>query len=296
MLVLLAVVLDRLLGEPNRWHPLVGFGCYAQGLDKALNHPEHQFIKGTGAWFLTVLPFCLLAFFLDRLPHAGLLDILVLYWAIAYRSLQEHIEAIYQPLINGDLKAARQNLSYIVSRDTGEADELAVRRGAIESALENGSDAVFAPIFWWLVAGIPGVMLYRLANTLDAMWGYRTPRYKQFGCFAARVDDVLNFIPARLVALSYAVLGNVKQGLKCWREQASSCASPNAGVVMCAGAGALSVTLGGRNCYHGEWIEKPLMGAGTEPSNNDVVAAQSLLRHTLVLWCSVAFVLSWLIA
>ena len=292
--MLLAVVLDRLLGEPKRWHPLVGFGRYAQVLEGVLNKSDYRFLKGILAWLLAVVPFCLLALFLDRLPHAGVLDILILYWAIAYRSLQEHVDAIYQPLRRGDLAAARLGLSYIVSRDTEAADELAVRRGAIESALENGSDGVFAPVFWWLVAGIPGVVLYRLANTLDAMWGYRTERYKKFGCFSARVDDVLNFIPARLVALSYIALGDAKRGLTCWREQAPNCASPNAGVVMCAGAGALAVTLGGRNCYHGEWLDKPPMGAGIEPSDRDVLAAQKLLRHTLILWCIAALTLGWL--
>lgn len=292
MLVVLGVLLDLLSGEVRRFHPTVGFGNMAQRLEAIFNTgPRQSVIRGCCAWLLAVLPWVLMTYLLTLLPLFGVLDVVVIYWAIGYRSLREHVIAILQPLENNNLPEARSRLAYIVSRDTQNIDPLAVRRGAIESALENGSDGVFAVLFWWGVAGAPGVVLYRLANTLDAMWGYRTARYHYFGRAAARIDDVLNYIPARLVAVSYALLGNSKNAFKCWREQAEFCASPNAGPVMCAGAGALNITLGGPASYHGKLIEKPLIGAGREPSNADMLAALLLMQRTLLLWCAIALLL-----
>jgi adenosylcobinamide-phosphate synthase len=129
--------------------------------------------------------------------------------------------------------------------------------------------------------------LYRFANTLDAMWGYRNQRFQRFGTFSARADDVLNLIPARLTALCYALLGRTGAALDCWRRQASSCASPNGGPVMCSGAGALGVSLGGPTHYHGALQQRPLMGEGERAAMVDVKRGVTLVDRTVLLWAAV---------
>jgi adenosylcobinamide-phosphate synthase len=261
------VVLDRLLGEPRRWHPLVGFGALAAAAEQKLRRgaPGDSVgnrVRGLAAWVLIVLPFVALG---DWLAHP-LLDALLLWFALGTRSLGEHARAIAAPLDAGDLALARERVGDIVSRDTSQLDETGVAKAAVESVLENGNDAVFGALFWFFVAGGAGALLFRLANTLDAMWGYKDDRRIYFGWAAARIDDVLNFIPARLTALTYALLGNARVAFACWREQAGRWSSPNAGPVMAAGAGALGVTLGGAAVYHGQLEQRPLLGPGAGSS------------------------------
>ncbi|MET0377713.1 MAG: regulatory signaling modulator protein AmpE, partial [Spongiibacteraceae bacterium] len=168
-----------------------------------------------------------------------------------------------------------------------------VSKAAVETVLENGSDAIFASLFWFAVAGLPGVVLHRAANTLDAMWGYRNARFNEFGCAAARIDDVLNLIPARLTAIAYALSGQCANALRSWRAQASSWSSPNAGPVMAAGAGALGLQLGGAAMYHGAMENRPALGFGRSAQAADIQRALTLLDRSLLLWllalCVMAF-------
>lgn len=186
-----------------------------------------------------------------------------------------------------DLTLARQRVGAIVSRDTAELDAGQISLATVESVLENGCDAVFGALFWCIVAGAPGVVAYRLVNTLDAMWGYRTERYRDFGWAAARLDDGLNWLPARLTALSYTLLGHSRTAWRCWWTQAGAWKSPNAGAVMAAGAGALGVTLGGAAPYHGQWQSRPLLGAGPAPDVGTIDRALGLVQRTLWLWLGV---------
>lgn len=278
-----AVLLDHWLGEPRRYHPLAGFGRLASLLEVRLN--RHCRGLGVLALLLLVLPPVLLAAVLARLPQLGMVvEALLLYLVIGATSLVQHGRVVADALADGDLVLAQQRVGWMVSRDTLLLNEEGVARAATESVLENGNDAVFGALFWFLLLGAPGAVLYRLVNTLDAMWGYRSERYEAFGWAAARLDDVLNWIPARLTALSYALLGDSRRALRCWRRQGHRTASPNAGVVMASGAGALGLQLGGPAVYHGISEERPLLGEGLAPTAMDIMRATRLVQHSLWLW------------
>lgn len=284
---LAAVLLDRLLGEPRRFHPLVGFGTLAGWLEKRLN--RRTIAGGALAWLLAVGPWVALAAALRPLaPFA--VDVALLYFALGAQSLCEHAEAIARPLAAGDLAEARRRVGWIVSRDTSALDAAGVARAGVESVLENGNDAAFGALFWFALLGGPGALLFRLANTLDAMWGYRTERLNLFGRVAARADDLLNWPAARLTALTYALLGRTRTALACWRTQAPAWDSPNAGPVMAAGAGSLGVALGGAAIYHGQREERPPLGAGAPPTAADLGRAVGLVRRGLWLWLAALFI------
>lgn len=279
------VALDALFGEMRRWHPLVGFGRLAGAVEGALNHGGLRYWRGLFAWSLAVLPLAGLAYWLTMHGVAGLAGhALLLYFSLGLRSLREHTLPIEQALAQDDLAQARALTGRIVSRDTGNADAGELAKAAVESLLENGNDAVFGTLFWFIVAGGPGALLFRFANTLDAMWGYRTPRYLAFGCAAARIDDVLNWIPARLTALCYALLGNTRQAWQCWRTQARAWSSPNAGPVMASGAGALGLALGGHASYGGKAELRPPLGNGRAAQASDIGRAWRLVAGTAMLW------------
>jgi len=282
------LILDRLLGEPRRWHPLVGFGRLARRVESQWN--DRSRLRGVLAWALLVLPFTLIAAAVASLPTAGdIAAVLLLYLALGGRSLTEHAGRVAAALEQQDLEGARAAVGCLVSRDTAEMSEPDVARAAAESVLENGSDAVFGALFWFLLAGAPGVVAYRLANTLDAMWGYRTERYRGFGWAAARLDDLLNLIPARLTAASYALVGATGSALACWRRQGAVWESPNAGPVMAAGAGALQVRLGGPAPYHGAMKARPVLGDGAAAATAaDIRRAVALVRRATLLWAALA--------
>ncbi len=290
LMMLAAVLLDGLLGEPRRFHPLVGFGNLARRIEKiffgdASVSPVMRRMRGVIAVSVLLLPPVILVALLHQPPLLGILfSVILLYFAIAPRALNEHAGRVAAAFAAGDLPGARHQVSMMVSRDTRELDESGVARATVESVLENGNDAIFGALFWFAVAGAPGVLLYRLSNTLDAMWGYRNERYYYFGWAAARLDDVLNFVPARLTALSYALVGHTRSALQCWRQQAAAWDSPNAGPVMAAGAGALRVQLGGAAIYHGELEQRPALGCGMAAGATDIMRAVQLVRNTLYLW------------
>ena len=288
--MLSGVLLDLLLGEVPRWHPLVGFGRFANWLESRCNRGG-SFVAGLFAWCGAVLPFAVAAYFASRFAEAHMLVVawiihaVLLYFCIGLRSLRDHCLPIANALRGADMNRARELTSRIVTRDTSQADEGDLAKAAVESLLENGNDAVFGTLFWFALVGGPGALLFRLANTLDAMWGYRTPRFLVFGCAAARIDDGLNWLPARLTALTYIALGNARTGWQCWHAQARHWPSPNAGPVMAAGAGALQLQLGGVARYDGVDEQRPVLGAGRAARAGDIERAWRLVFSGTLLWC-----------
>lgn len=304
-------LLDRLLGEPKRFHPLIGFGNWVSAVEESI-YPDHQKAnrwQGVLAWVVAMLPLWMLIAFDLMLIDAELISFSVLgllissetfvikgslftfivsaavvYLAIGGKSLVEHAQAVSSPLIKGDIEQARVKLGYIVSRDTSQLNEDEIASATVETVLENGCDAIYGAWFWFLVAGIPGVILYRFANTLDAMWGYKNDKYLYFGWCAARCDDILNFIPARITAFCYCLSGRFRQGVDSWKAQRGKSKSPNAGPVMAAGAGSLGFSIGGGAIYHGKYEEKPILGVGPKPSASDIDRACGLLSKAAVYW------------
>lgn len=290
LLLCVGVLFDALLGETRRWHPLVGFGKLATAIERQLNRGSARLTRGLLAWMLAVLPLTLIGaaacWYGSYALHA-----LLLYFALGLRSLREHNLPIARALDAGDLPTARALTGRIVSRDTADASPEDLAKASTESLLENGNDAVFGALFWFVVAGGAGALLFRLANTLDAMWGYRSSRYNLFGRTAARIDDVLNYVPARLTAVCYILLGEQHaRAWRCWRSQAPHWPSPNAGPVMASGAGALGLALGGSATYDGVQEQRPALGAGTAPQARDIGRAWNLVARTTALWLVTALV------
>jgi len=312
--VLLAFIVDYCCGEPRRWHPLIGFGNLASRLERLLNVSSSSLPSssqgsvvlsqdfaqerlprdarklrwlGLWGWLVLVIPFAALVLWLQlqvSLYGYMVLSVVSLYVSVGWQSLRQHALAVVQGYNTEGIEEARHQVSRIVSRDSDSMDEAAVARATIESVLENGSDAIFAPLFWFLLLGPVGAVTYRLANTLDAMWGYRNSRFEHYGWASANIDDWLNYIPARLTAISYALLGNRSRALDCWSSQARDCVSPNGGPVMCAGAGALGIELGGGAVYHGQWQSRTVMGKGHTAAIADIERSVGLIDRTLALW------------
>ncbi len=291
LVLLLAFTLDRLFGEPKRFHPLVGFGYLASRIETKFNTVESFKIAG-GAFAVTLLCVtpALLSYLLSQLlqQYFWLVDILIVYLAIGFSSLLLHSSRVKKALDNDGLNAAQEQVAMMVSRDTARMDEEQVASAAIESTLENGSDSTYAVVFWYTLGGAPAVVFYRLANTLDAMWGYRTKRYEKFGKASARVDDVLNFLPAHITAIFYAFSGNTRKAFDSWKNHARLLASPNGGPVMSSGAGSLNLKLGGPAYYHGEITHKPYFGGEKPPTSADIKRANKLVTRSLICWLLLA--------
>lgn len=299
-----ALALDALLGDPRRWHPLAGFGIIADGIEARCNNGTR--LSGlVCACLLSFVPAITTGIMLTVIPSlwGWAIATVIATLCIGRRSLGEHVRSVVTPLAAKNMPEARRRVGMLVSRETESMDAPAIRRAAIESLLENASDAVFGSLFWFVVGGLlvgPGgaagfVVAHRLINTLDAMWGYRTPRFQYFGWAAAWLDDVLNWLPARVTALLFALTGQTAAALRCWREQSRQCVSPNGGVVMSTGAGALNLWLGGGAYYHGVWENRVWLGCGHVPENGDIHRALRLVLVSVLVFCALTSGLDWLI-
>ncbi|MGC5020585.1 cobalamin biosynthesis protein [Micromonospora sp. DT47] len=271
--LLAGYALDSLLGDPRRWHPVAGFGRAAGALERRVYRPD----RAAGAVFTTVavgVPVLLGAaatVATRRHPVARAALMAAGTWTVlGGRTLRHEAGVMGKALRRGDLPAARLRLGHLCGRDPSALNEAELARATVESVAENTSDAVVAPLLWGGLAGLPGLLGYRAANTLDAMVGHRSPRYARFGTPSARLDDVLNLVPARLtglltIAVAPAVQGDRARAWRVWRRDRNDHPSPNAGQCEAAMAGALGVRLGGRNVYFGRSEVRPFLGDGPRP-------------------------------
>lgn len=289
-LSLLAMVLDHVLGEVRRFHPLVGFGYYAMWLKRKLYpaqnaSPLRLFIMGVMCWSCAVLPWVGLSVVWIYLAPTWLVlgsSVVVLYFAIGARSLAEHAQHVAEPLRQGDIKAAREQLSWIVSRETHSLTQEQVATATVETVIENTHDAVIAPLFWFAIAGLPGVVLFRLSNTLDAMWGYKNTEYNYFGRCAARMDDVLGWLSARVTVVLISLIKPhaLFQAIRFGRHWYS----PNAGPVMAAGGAVLCVSLGGDAIYQGEKKSRPCLSEGESANVKHIRRAIRIMYVSAYFW------------
>lgn len=261
---------DRLMGDPARWHPVAGFGRLATAVEGVV------YADRRGAGVLHTLLLAGGAVALGRAVPDRTVPVAMCTWAVlGGRSLAREAGAVHTHLAAGDLAAARDQVTHLVGRDPSTLDADEVARATIESVAENTSDAVVAPLLWGAVAGPAGLLGYRAVNTLDAMVGHRSPRYARFGWAAARLDDAVNLVPARVTALLAAVR-DPRPALAAWRRDAGQHPSPNAGPVEAAFAGALGVRLGGTNRYGEDVQDRGHLGSGRPPVPSDIPPAVRL--------------------
>ena len=282
----LGAAADLLLADPRRGHPVAGFGSLAARLERRIWRDDRA--AGIAYAGGLVAAAAGLGVALDRatrgrpVVRAGATAV-VTWTVLGGTSLGRAATTLQKHLADGDLAAARAGLPTLAGRDPSGLGEAELARATIESVAENTADAAVGPLFWGAVAGLPGLLAYRAANTLDAMVGHRSPRYERFGWAAARTDDVLGWLPARLTAALTVVCaplagGDARGALRTWRADGAAHPSPNAGRCEAATAGALGVRLGGRNVYGSRVEDRPVLGRGRPPGAGDVGRAVRLSR------------------
>jgi adenosylcobinamide-phosphate synthase len=291
------VALDALIGDPRRGHPVAAFGSAAAALEAR----DYADSRRSGAVHVAacVLGVTIPAVFLQRRvrdrPLFQFAAAALTTWAVVgARSLRSESERTVVPLATDDLPAARDILPSLCGRDPAGLGAKEIARAIIESVAENTSDAVVAPLLWGAAAGLPGLVAYRAINTLDAMVGHHSPRYERFGWAAARLDDVANWIPARVTALLTVACapGTQRAAWRAFRVYGGQHPSPNAGHCEAAFAGALGVRLGGTNVYHGVAEHRPELGDGRAPDVNDIRSACLLARNVNITATAVAAVIA----
>ena len=302
--LLLGWLLDFFFGDPS-WlpHPVVWFGKMISWGEHRLNKGDYLMAKGA----VMAVCFILLVFFvvwgLKRLiPNVVvwlILDTIIIFYCLAGTTLIREVRQVFLAL-DQSLEAGRKQVARIVGRDTSELTAQEVRTAALETLAENLSDGVIAPLFWLAVLGVPGMVAYKMVNTLDSMIGYRTERYKDFGCWAARIDDIANYIPARLTAVLMVIASGKPSLLKfVWRNGRKH-ASPNSGYPEAALAGALDCRFGGPHYYFGEPFDKPFIGENERDlTTADMLKAVRINRIAEVMMIALVIVVVgffWIIA
>lgn len=275
--LLAGVLLDALIGDPA-WmpHPVVGMGKLIGSAEKALNHGARRMLKGALTAIILIALTFLLFYFVKQWLYAlniwaGVgFEALMVFCFLAGKTLIKEVRMVFKA-VDESIEKGKEQLSRIVGRDTAQLDAQEIRTAALETLAENLSDGVIAPLFWYMLLGIPGMAAYKMINTLDSMIGYKTERYKDFGCWAAHIDDIANWVPARLTALLMVISAGRPGLLKFVHKYGSQHASPNSGYPESALAGILDCRFGGTHSYFGQEFYKPYIGNNPrELTTNDV--------------------------
>ncbi len=263
-------LLDRLFGDPERLpHPIVWFGKAISLMEHRFNRGAHRMLKGTMVALLLSASVFVLSWLLFRwlsfTPCVSIaLQAVLIFYCLAGHTLNKEVREVFKALDNS-LEKGRQQVARIVGRDTTHLSEQEIRTAALETLAENLSDGVIAPLFWYALLGVPGMLTYKMINTLDSMIGYRNARYREFGCVAARMDDVANYLPARLTSLLMIVVAARPRLLNFVLRYGKMHASPNSGYPEAALAGILDCRFGGTHDYFGEAVYKPYIGSNPRP-------------------------------
>jgi adenosylcobinamide-phosphate synthase len=295
--IILAVLLDKLIGDPPHWpHPVRWMGSLIGFLEKSWNRGKRKKVLGTAMVFAVLLAVGSAAVLVVRAgyllhPAVGIIaEAVSISATIAQKSLKQAALAVYEPLKTEDIDEARRKLAYIVGRDTGQLSEPDIVRGAVETVAENTSDGITAPLFWALIGGAPLALIYRAINTCDSMVGYRNEKYEEFGWASARLDDLANWIPSRLTSLAMLLAnrpekGNTTEAWKVvWRD-ARKHPSPNSGWGEAAVAAILGVQLGGINFYKGRISDRARMGTPiVSLEKQHILKANKIMERTVLLY------------
>lgn len=309
--LLIGWVLDLIFGDPPKLpHPVVWFGRLIAAGEHRLNRDSHRRLKGALlaiglillvfglAWLIrTLLGIFALIFYdgtnIHQIPLLMyLFDILAIFFCLAGTTLIREVRQVFFAL-DRSLEEGRQQVARIVGRDTSQLSAQEVRTAALETLAENLSDGVIAPLFWLLLLGTPGMLAYKMVNTLDSMIGYHTERYLEFGCVAARIDDVANYIPARLTALLMVLSSGRLKHLGFVRKYGRNHASPNSGYPESALAAILDCRFGGPHYYFGELFDKPYIGSNPrELSTTDMKKAVRINRTAEIIMVAIVAIIS----
>ena len=304
--LLIGWVLDLLIGDPT-WlpHPVVGFGKMISWGEHRLNQGLHRMLKGAllaiGLILLVFFVAWYLRYLLQSLHDVAVIifDAVIIFYCLAGTTLIREVRAVFHAL-DRSLEEGRQQVARIVGRDTTELSAQEVRTAALETLAENLSDGVIAPLFWFALLGTPGMLAYKMVNTLDSMIGYKTARYKDFGCWAAHIDDVANYIPARLTALLMIIASGKLHLLKFVWKNGCLHASPNSGYPEAALAGILNCRFGGPHYYFGQLFDKPYIGENerllTTEDMTKAVRVNRMAEILMIIIVSLMRNIAWVLA
>jgi adenosylcobinamide-phosphate synthase len=304
LVIAIAVFLDRLFGQPTKYQPMQWFVKMATFIEQSWLGQEELIVtkdttgkqliealvklKGTLAMLFLVLPFLAVALYVKQFAFINFIfGVLVLYLGIGARDLKQHALVVHKDLIENNIEQARKELTALTNHSTSDMNQQDILLDCLQSVFKKGNSALIAPIFWFVVLGAPGVVLYRLVDTLAVMWNCQNNRYRNFGKAANQVDTAIGIIPACMTAFSYVLLGELATGWQCLIHHGL-----RLGPAVAAGAGALNVEIGGEIHYQGQTLQIPKLGLGQAPQSSDIVRACGLIERSMILWLAIIFVLS----